>query len=258
MFDNMARQVMRDAETLASNDGDYVRLHHIAKALLTGQGISNTVLKSFGMTKDTVPPSQEYFQRFFKPWKTDDEQIYVGYYSPEVVSVWYHAQCLLNETGRSDATEFFLIGLLEEGGAYAETLRSAYGFTMKKLYSRIQHLQAVSLWSGYEPEAHARRFFSLAQGEVIDGNFDQALRLVNLAITEARQAKDSSDHRRHMARAQTVKQASRFYATIAESIPEPAYLVRAKRYEKLAQALSADVLKREDDNWQANQLGFTL
>lgn len=118
MFDNMAKQVIYDAETLASNDGDYVRLHHITKALLQGQGISNTVLKSFGITKDNVPlaPTSN-IQLFHKPWKQGNERIYVDKYLPDVMSVWYHAQCLQTKTGRSDATEFFLIGLLEEGGA---------------------------------------------------------------------------------------------------------------------------------------------
>lgn len=250
MFDNMARQVMRDAETFACNEGAYVHLHHVTKALLTGQGISNTVLKSFGLTKDNVPqvPGTDT-RRFFTPWRTSDDGIYVGNYSPDVVAVWYHAQCLQSAKGRSDATEFFLLGLLKDGGAYSKQLREEFGFTLEQAEKRIEHLQAVSLWSGFEPEAHARRFLSLAQSELRDGNADEAMRLVKRAISEIRQAKNDKDHRLLMARAQVVKQAARFFKTAGHQI-------RARRYEKLAQALSADVLKREDDNWRANQLGF--
>lgn len=250
MFANMAKQVMHDAESLASNDGTYVHLHHVTRALLSGQGLSNTVLRSFGLTKENVPqvPGTDV-QRFFKPWRNGDDEMYVAFYTPDVVAVWYHAQCLQTETGRSDATEFFLLGLLEEGGAYSRQLREEFGFTSTQVYRRIQHLQAVSLWPGFEPEAHARRFLSLAHSELTDGNADEAMRLVQLALGQMRQAKNNDDHRLLMARAQTVKQAARFFQTAGHA-------TRAKRYEKLAKALSADVLKREDDNWRANQLGF--
>lgn len=129
---------------------------------------------------------------------------------------------------------------------------------MTQSYRRIQHLQAVSLWPGFEPEAHARRFLSLAQSEVTDGNLDEAIKLVKLAISEMRQAKNNTDHRLLMARAQTLKQAARFYKTIAEQSSSSRYLRRSHMYEQLATAMSAAVLKHEDDNWRANQLGFTL
>lgn len=256
MFDNMAKQVMHDAETYASNDGEYVRLHHLTRALLTGQGISNTVLKSLGMTKENVPHDGVETKQFVHPWRNGNDDMYIAYYTPEVVAVWYEAQCLQTQTGRSDATEFFLIGLMLAGGEYFDRLRKTFNFTTSQVYSRIEHLQAVSLWSGFEPEAHARRLLSLAQAAVTDSNFDEALRLVKLAIQEIRQAKHSGDHRLLMSRAQTVKQASRFYKSIAQHCPSGGYARRAQRYEKLAAALSADVLKREQDNWEANQLGF--
>ncbi len=250
MFENMAKQVMYDAERLASDDGSYVHLHHLTRALLKGQGNSNTILKSFGLTQDNVPQvAGTETKRFFKPWRTSDDAIYAAYYSPAVVAVWYYAQCLQTETGRSDATEFFLLGLLEQSETYSEELQKTFNFTLKQVYQRIQHLQAVGLWPGYEPEAHARRFFSLAQTEQTDGNKDEALKLVKLAIDEMKQAKKGEDHRLLMARAQTVKQAARFYKSAG-------YERHAQRYEKLAKALAADVLRREDANWKANQLGF--
>lgn len=250
MFDNMAKQVIYDAETLASNDGSYVHLHHLTKALLQGQGISNTILKSFGLTHQNVPQvTGTETKRFFRPWRKGDSEIYAAYYSPEVVAVWYYAQCLQTETGKSDATEFFLLGLLEQGGVYSEELQKTFNFNLKQVYQRIQHLQAVSLWTGFEPETHARRFFSLAQSEQTDGNKDEALRLVRLAIDQMKQAKKGDDHRLFMARAQTVKQAARFYKSAG-------YERHAQRYEKLAQVLTADVLRREDDNWKAANIGF--
>lgn len=258
MFDSMAKQVIYDAETLASNDGDFVRLHHVTRALLQGQGVSNTVLKSFGMTKDNVPLAPTSTVRFFfKPWKRGDEHIHVDKYLPDVVSVWYHAECLKNETGQNDAAEFFLISLLEQSGAYSEELRRTFNFTMNQAYRRIQHLQAVSLWSGFEPEAHARRFLSLAQAELVDGNPDEAVRLVTLAVNEMRQAKHSADHRLLTARAQTVKQAARFYKTIAKQNSSSRHLRRFHLYEKLANALSAAALQRDEDTWCAKQMGLT-
>ncbi|MBX9879690.1 MAG: hypothetical protein K2Y22_14625 [Candidatus Obscuribacterales bacterium] len=250
MFDNMAKQVMYDAERLASDDGSYVHLQHLTKALLQGQGISNTILKSLGLTQDNVPQvAGTETRRFFKSWRNSDNAIYAAYYSPAVVAVWYYAQCLQTETGRSDATEFFLLGLLEQGGAYSEELQKTFDFNLKQVYQRIHHLQAVSLWTGFEPETHARRFFSLAQIEQAGGNTDEALKLVRLAIDQIRQAKKGEDHRLLMARAQTVKQAARFYKSAGQER-------HAQRYAKLAHALAADVMRREDANWQANQLGF--
>jgi hypothetical protein len=258
MFDKIAKQVIHDAETLASNDGEYVHLHHITRALLQGPGISNTILKSFGITQSNVPlaPTSSV-KLFFKPWKDSDESIYVDKYTPGVVAVWYHAQCLQNETGVTDAAEFFLIGLLEESGAYSEELRTTFNFTKKQVYRRIQHLQAVSLNSDFQPEAHARRLLSLAQSELENGSVDQTVKLVQLAVNEIHQAKNSPDHRLLAAKAQTVKQATRFYKTVAERCPSAEHLRRARRYAKLSAVLAAAVLQLADDNWQAARLGFT-
>lgn len=259
MVDNPAKQVLFDAEKLASDDGDFVRLHHLVKALLNGRGISNTILRSFGMNAHNIPPSSTMETRhFFKPWKIGDNEMNVTNYSPDVVAVWYHAKCLQSETRIDDATEFFLLGILETRTEYAKELMRTFNFTMKQVYRRIEHLQAVGLWTGFEPESHARRLLSLANAEVRDGETEEALRLAALAMAEIRQAKHLSDHRLLLARAQTVKQAAGFYKHIAELPQACAYARRAAVYKKFADVLSKAHLQREEDNWNAKKLGFHL